>query len=172
MSISLFSAASSGLQTLGKAEKDAQQIATEANAEGAFASLLAQQTNANPDVAKISGRPANGVISAVLINAGVDTTAPDLSVSDMQPGKVDKPLDARDDFLDFAQKTPAEQMRAMILADMGLTEEQLAALDAKTRAEIEEKIRIQIESKVRQEIEKKSGTIVGQLGSASLAGIG
>lgn len=171
MSISLFSAASSGLQILGNAEKDAQQKATEANAESAFASLLAQQTDANSNVSQISGRPGNGVISAVLIDAGVVQTQT-VSVSDMQSGAVDQPLSARDEFMDFAQKTPAEQMRAMVLADMGLTEEQLAALDAKTRAEIEEKIRIQIEAKVRQEIEKKSGAIVGQLSSSSLAGIG
>ena len=81
MSISLFSAASSGLQILGKAEKDAQQKATDANAEGAFASLLAQQTNASSNVATISGRPGNGVISATLINAGVETQ-PALEVSD------------------------------------------------------------------------------------------
>jgi hypothetical protein len=159
MSISLFSAASSGIQILGNAEKDAQQKATEASAEGAFASLLAQQTNASSNVATISGRPGTGVISAALINAGVETQ-PSLEVSDMQSGKVDKPLDARDEFLDFARKTPAEQMRAMVLADMGLTEEQLASLDAKTRAEIEEKIRVQIEAKVRQEIEKQSGVRV------------
>jgi hypothetical protein len=159
MSISLFSAASSGLQILGNAEKDAQQKTSEANAEGAFASLLAQQTNASSNVTTISGRPGNGVISATLINAGVETQS-SLDVSDIQSGNVDKPLDARDEFLDFARKTPAEQMRAMVLADMGLTEEQLASLDAKTRAEIEEKIRVQIEAKIRQEIEKQSGVKV------------
>jgi len=161
MSISLFSTATSGLQTLAKAEKDAQQKAAEANAAGgdaanAFANILAQQVNGASNVATISGRPANGVISATLINAGVETQ-PSLSISDMQSGTVDKPIDARDEFLKFAQKTPAEQMRAMVLADMGLTEEQLASLDAKTRAEIEEKIRVQIEAKIRQEIEKQSG---------------
>lgn len=161
MSISLFSTAASGIQILGKAEKDAQQKATEANAANsdaatAFANILARQTNGTSNVATISGRPGNGVISATLINAGVETQ-PSIDISDMQSGSVDKPMDARDEFLDFAQKTPAEQMRAMVLADMGLTEEQLAALDAKTRAEIEEKIRVQIEAKIRQEIEKQSG---------------
>ncbi|MBI2256712.1 MAG: hypothetical protein HYU58_18970 [Proteobacteria bacterium] len=167
MSISLFSAASSGLQILGNAEKDAQQKGAEANAESAFASLLAQQNNANSNVATISGRPGNAIIPAVLIDAGADQL-PSLSVSDMQSGVVDAPLDARDEFLNFAQKTPAEQMRAMVLADMGLTEEQLAGLDAKARAEIEEKIRIQIEAKVRQEIEKNSGVKIS-LGVGGLA---
>lgn len=166
MSISLFSAATSGPQILGKAEKDAQQKATEANAEGAFASLLAQQTNAGSNVTTISGRPGNGVISATLINAGVETQ-PTVDGGDLQSGTVDKPQDARDEFLDFARKTPAQQMRAMVLADMGLTEEQLAGLDAKTRAEIEEKIRVQIEAKIRQEIEKQSGVKVS-LGSVPL----
>ncbi|MDY0872735.1 hypothetical protein [Dongia rigui] len=166
MSISLFSAASSGLQILGKAEKDAEQKATEANAEGAFSSLLAQQTNAGSNVATISGRPGNGVISATLINAGVETQ-PSLDVSDLQSGAVDKTPDARDEFLNFARKTPAEQMRAMVLADLGLTEEQLASLDAETRAEIEEKIRVQIEAKIRQEIEKQSGVKIS-LGSLPL----
>ena len=168
MSISLFSTASAGIQLLGNAEKDAQQKATEANAEGAFASLLAQQQQGTPsDIAVISGRPGSTVIPAVLIDAGVDTGT-SLSVSDMQSGKLDKTIDPRDAFLDFAQMTPAQQMRAMVLADMGLTEEQLASLDAKTRAEIEEKIRVQIEAKVRQEIEKQSGVKIA-LGTTGVA---
>lgn len=156
MSINLISAISNGAKLLTGAEKDAQQKAAEANASGAFASLLSQ-AGATSDVSVVSGRPGNVVIPAILIDAGAEDAAPGAM------GELDATAggkDVTDTFLDFARKSPAEQMRAMVLAELGLTEESLQGLDAEARAEIEEKIRTRIEAKVRQGIEQGSGVSV------------
>ncbi|MDB5456704.1 MAG: hypothetical protein JWP92_2289 [Caulobacter sp.] len=51
---------------------------------------------------------------------------------------------ARTEFLNYVKLTPAERMRADILARKGLTEDQLKQMDAKERAKIEEEIRAEI----------------------------
>jgi hypothetical protein len=56
--------------------------------------------------------------------------------------------------------TPAQKMRAAILGSMGLTEEQLKAMDPKERQKVEEKIKEIIKQKVEQAVEKKTGAIV------------
>jgi hypothetical protein len=64
------------------------------------------------------------------------------------------------DFLAFQHMTPAEKMRAMILGSMGLTEDQLKAMDPKERAKVEEKIKALIRQQVEQSVEKKTGLAV------------
>jgi len=161
MSISFESALSSAIKLEPFSEKDAQQKAEEA-AASAFASVLAQAEAAS-DVTQISGQRSNAVIPAALINlsasdpAGAETAA----VINAADQAVDA-SDARETFLDFARKTPAEKMRAMILAEMGLSEDALRSLDADARAELEAKIRIRIEAKIREEMEKGSGIKLGQ----------
>jgi hypothetical protein len=61
---------------------------------------------------------------------------------------------------DYAKMTPAQKMRAAILGSMGLTEEQLKAMDPKERQKIEEKIKEIIKEKVEQAVEKKTGLAV------------
>lgn len=157
MSISLISAISSGAKLITEAEKDAQQKAAEVNAGGAFASALAQ-VGAKADVTAVSGRPNNVVIPAVLIDAGAEEAAGTSRVQPLTQGdETAEASDATATFLEFASKTPAEKIRAMVLAEMGLTEEALESLDAETRAEIEETIRVRIEARIRQELEEKSG---------------
>jgi N-acetylmuramoyl-L-alanine amidase len=161
MSINLISAVSNGARLVTDAEKDAQQKAAEANASSAFASLLSQ-TGATSDVSMVSGRPGNVVIPAILIDAGAEDAAPGAMGEFDETYKI---KDVTDTFLDFARKSPAEQMRAMVLAELGLTEESLQGLDADARAEIEEKIRTRIEAKVRQGIEEGSGVKVSAASS-------
>jgi ABC-type lipoprotein release transport system permease subunit len=67
---------------------------------------------------------------------------------------------AVDDFMAFANMTPAEKMRAVILGNMGLTEAQLRAMDPKERAKIEAKIKKLIEQQIEQSVEKKTGVII------------
>lgn len=64
------------------------------------------------------------------------------------------------DFMAYAHMTPAEKMRAAILGSMGLTEDQLKAMDPKERAKVEEKIKELIQQKVEQSTEKKTGLAV------------
>jgi len=71
-----------------------------------------------------------------------------------------KPSAAEQVFRDYAKMTPAEKMRAEILDSMGLTEDQLRAMDPKERAKVEEKIKDLIKQKVEQSTEKKTGQIV------------
>ncbi|NMG36058.1 hypothetical protein GRF61_16545 [Azoarcus sp. TTM-91] len=52
------------------------------------------------------------------------------------------------DFRDYMEKTPAERMRDAILRDMGLTEEDLAAMPAEERAAVEDEIAERIKDKL------------------------
>jgi hypothetical protein len=71
-----------------------------------------------------------------------------------------KPDTARQDFLAFSKMTPAEKMRAMILGSMGLTEDQLKAMDPKERQKIEDKIKALIREQVERLVEKGTGLAV------------
>jgi hypothetical protein len=83
--------------------------------------------------------------------------APAASGVTSAPKKADT---AVQDFMAFAQMTPAQKMRATILGSMGLTEDGLKAMDPKDRAKIEEKIKELIQQKVEQSVEKKTGMAV------------
>lgn len=65
-----------------------------------------------------------------------------------------------DEFRAYAQMTPAEKMRAAILGSMGLSEDDLKAMDPKERAKIEEKIKTMIKQKVEDSTEKQTGVAV------------
>ncbi len=63
---------------------------------------------------------------------------------------------ATDQFMDFMDKSWEEKVRAMILKDLDMTEEQLAALPADEREKIEAKIL----ERIKAEVEKKTGVPV------------
>ncbi len=65
---------------------------------------------------------------------------------------------AKDEFLKFQSKSPAEKMRAMILAKLGVTEEQVKAMSAEDRKKIEDKIQEMIKQQVQNDIGKKGQT--------------
>lgn len=170
MSISILSALSSAAmleQSVEKAEKDAQQKASETAASGAFASVLAQANGGN-DVTMITGHRGNAVIPAILIDLGPDDPAGTQSAAIVSAA--DRAGDATEAFLDFAHKSPAQKLRAMVLSELGLTDDALKQLDAETRAAVEEKIKIRIEAKVRRGIEESAGMTLGQSSTAALRG--
>jgi len=68
---------------------------------------------------------------------------------------VDKPS-AKDDFLKFQAMTPAQKMRAMMLAKLGVTEEQLKAMSPEDRAKVEQKLKDMIKQQVQNDPDKKS----------------
>lgn len=64
---------------------------------------------------------------------------------------------AKEKFQEFMDMTPAERMRAQILAGMGLTEEQLAALPSEEREKIEEQITAIIRQKMEEVVKDGEG---------------
>ena len=66
----------------------------------------------------------------------------------------------KEEFLEFARMTPAQKMRAQILGAMGLTEDDLRAMDDKERLQIEERIKEMIKEQVENDATKKTGVIV------------
>ena len=87
-----------------------------------------------------------------------------LALSKLQTGDATK-LQARtakaksveDQFKQYADMTPAQRMRASILASMGLKESDLAAMDPKQRQALEDQIAKQIKQAAEKQIDKKSG---------------
>jgi len=55
---------------------------------------------------------------------------------------------AKDEFLDYAKLTPAQKMRASMLAKLGVTEEQLKAMDPKERQKIEDQLKEMVKEQV------------------------
>lgn len=66
---------------------------------------------------------------------------------------------AKEEFLAYVEMTPAERMRATILEQMGMSEDQLASLDEETRRKIEEKIEEMIREKMEELVEATGGEI-------------
>lgn len=64
-------------------------------------------------------------------------------------------MSAKDEFLKFQSKTPAEKMRAMMLAKLGVTEEQLKAMPPEKRKEIEDKMKEMVKQQVQNDPSKQ-----------------
>jgi hypothetical protein len=65
---------------------------------------------------------------------------------------------AKDEFLKYQAMTPAQKMRAMILAKLGVTEEQVKAMSPEDRAKIEQKLKEMIKQQVQNDPDKKDKT--------------
>ena len=65
--------------------------------------------------------------------------------------------DAKALFLDYMKKSPAERYYEALLADKGLTKEELERLPPEERAKIEEEIKAEIKKHTNAEIEKQTG---------------
>jgi TPP-dependent pyruvate/acetoin dehydrogenase alpha subunit len=100
-------------------------------------------------------------ISSIATNAFAGSlagslTGSSLSTSSTQSASGQSPAQW---LMNYAQMTPAQQMRASILAQMGLTEQDLAKMDPKAREKVEDKIKQDIQQQVQQSTEKKTGVI-------------
>lgn len=67
---------------------------------------------------------------------------------------------AKDEFMDYAKLTPAQKMRAAMLAKLGVTEEQLKAMDPKERQKIEDQLKAQIKEQVQNDPNMKKGSLL------------
>jgi TPP-dependent pyruvate/acetoin dehydrogenase alpha subunit len=87
--------------------------------------------------------------------------SPALSMPSLAAASGQKPREKSpaEEFLELTEKSPAERMRALILGKMGLTEEELQAMDSEARMKIEEKIKEEIKKQVEHSIEKRTGVI-------------
>jgi hypothetical protein len=65
---------------------------------------------------------------------------------------------AKDEFLKYQAMTPAQKMRAAMLAKLGVTEEQLKAMGPEDRAKIEQKLKDMIKQQVQNDPDKKDKT--------------
>lgn len=70
------------------------------------------------------------------------------SFEEPAPAPIERTTEAK--FLEEARKSPIERMREQILKELGMTEEDLAALPPDEKRAVEEKIRAMIEEKLRQ----------------------
>lgn len=68
-----------------------------------------------------------------------------------------KKKSAADEFMAFAEKSPAEKMREMVLGELGLTEDDLKAMSPADRAKAEEKIAQRLKERMKEQLEKHGG---------------
>ncbi|MBS0363257.1 MAG: hypothetical protein JSR98_17920 [Proteobacteria bacterium] len=80
--------------------------------------------------------------------------------SDLGAGPTRAPSQAEQDFDNWAKMTPAQQMRAEILRELGVTQQDLDKMDPKDRAKLEEKIKELTKEKVQESTEKKTGVAI------------
>ncbi|MDI7861312.1 hypothetical protein MRS76_05030 [Rhizobiaceae bacterium n13] len=93
-----------------------------------------------------------------------------LSLADrLESGTVTEPLksSAADEFMEWAEMSLAEKIRAQILADKDMTEDDLAAMDADQRAAIEKEIEEAI--KRQMGVEEAKATEQGEAASGATA---
>ncbi len=64
----------------------------------------------------------------------------------------------RDEFEKFQAMTPAQKMRAMMLAKLGLTEEQVKAMSPEERKKVEDKLKDMVKQSVQNDPTKKNNT--------------
>ena len=94
----------------------------------------------------------NKATAAATTNAADATSASGVSAA---PEKT-----AKDEFLDYAKLTPAQKMRAAMLAKLGVTEEQLKAMSPDERQKIEDQLKQQIKEQVQNDPNMKKGSLL------------
>jgi hypothetical protein len=85
-------------------------------------------------------------------------TAPAATTGSTDGADAVGPKSAKVEFLDYAKLTPAQKMRAAMLSKLGVTEEELKAMDPKKRQKIEDQIKEMVKQQVlgadKDEIQK------------------
>jgi hypothetical protein len=97
--------------------------------------------------------PATGASPYAAPSAAADASSGALGAKPAAPDPVA-------DFLNLVGKSPADQMRSQILRELGLTEDDLKAMDPKARLKVEQKIKELVREKVQESVEKKTGVAV------------
>jgi hypothetical protein len=92
-----------------------------------------------------------GIGAAAAYQAVSGSTSASTSVSPSSP---------QEEFLEYARMTPAERIRAAILEEMGISEDEIENLEPARRDTIEKEIAKRIRDKLEEAAEKKTGMIV------------
>jgi hypothetical protein len=92
------------------------------------------------------------------INAATAAKPADSTTSD--PLTAGPAKSAKDEFMDYAQMTPAQKMRAAMLGKLGVTEEELKAMSPEERQKIEDEIKKQIKEQVQNDPNMKKGSLL------------
>jgi hypothetical protein len=92
------------------------------------------------------------------INAA--TAAKPASSTSSDPLAAGPAKSAKDEFMDYAKLTPAQKMRAAMLAKMGVTEEQMKAMSPEERQKIEDELKKQIKEQVQNDPDMKKGSLL------------
>ncbi|MBV1786649.1 hypothetical protein KQ940_01115 [Marinobacterium sp. D7] len=114
-----------------------------------------------PYTSPLSGRgssgtaPTNSVFAEILAQEAArkepdrqKQTQDNHSRSEYSPATSEEPIDAREELIKLLSMSSAERIRYLMLKDMGLTEETLAALPYEERQRIEQ----QIEQEIRRQL--------------------
>lgn len=89
-----------------------------------------------------------GIGSALSLLAGAASKPTDVKPASVDSASFKGEMSAVDKFMKYQEMSPAEKIRASYLAAHGLTEEDVAAMDADTRKKIEEMILEEIKRKL------------------------
>lgn len=87
-----------------------------------------------------------------IVSSAISTAANSLSAPAQAPSPKEN---VREEFLSYARMSPLERMRASILKNMNLTEDDLNAMSADVRKKVEEKIEALIKQEIEEDLGKK-----------------
>ncbi|WP_297508196.1 hypothetical protein [uncultured Caulobacter sp.] len=93
-------------------------------------------------------------ISSIGSTAGVSLYA---GLTAGKTSSVDEPS-AKDEFLKYQTMSPAQKMRAMMLAKLGLKEEDVKAMPPEKRKQVEDKLKDMIKQQVQNAPDRKGQT--------------
>ena len=100
--------------------------------------------------------PPGDAQARTLFQAKEAAQAPAATTGDVGPADAEPKSDAVAKFLEYMSLTPEERLYRSILEEMGLTEEQLAALPPEERARIEREIQEKIQERLIRQSETAS----------------
>jgi TPP-dependent pyruvate/acetoin dehydrogenase alpha subunit len=108
----------------------------------------------------VSGPSILASLGAAALSRLNAATAPKPAGSSSDPLSALPEKSAKDEFMDYAKLTPAQKMRAAMLAKMGVTEEQLKAMSPDERQKIEDQLKKQIKEQVQNDPSMKQGSLL------------
>jgi hypothetical protein len=113
-----------------------------------------------PELAVSISFPGASSASSVFPSAGVSPTSSAAAGASKSSSLNAKPVPSVvQQFLQYANMTPAERMQADMLSQLGLTEDQFKAMPPAEQQKIEDKIRQMIKQQAEQSNDKRTGLI-------------
>jgi len=119
------------------------------------ASSIAANHAAQADNTRNQGSFQSALDSALSTKTGSSELAKPMTAEERARKAEEDAAAARKDFLDYMKKTPMQRMREAILKEMGLTEEDLKAMDPEKRDEVEAAIAEKIKERLRAQAQEK-----------------